>query len=64
MNLGHPADPTSKGDKGPKHAGEAGQARSASRTPRETRAAGSGLDCAKPNPDRGRVPPLTTGRTP
>ena len=41
-----------------------GQARSASRTPRKTRAARSGLDCSKPNPDRGIIAPLTTGRGP
>jgi hypothetical protein len=41
-----------------------GQARSARRTPREARAAGSGLDCSKPNPDRGIDHPLTTGRSP
>jgi hypothetical protein len=40
------------------------QARSASRTSRETRAAGSGLDCSKSNPDRGMDHPLTTGRSP
>jgi len=40
------------------------QARSASRTSRETRAARSGLDCSKSNPDRGILPPLTTGRSP
>ena len=41
-----------------------GQARSASRAPREARAARSGLDCSKPNPDRGIIAPLTTGRSP
>jgi hypothetical protein len=41
-----------------------GQARSAHRASRETRAARSELDCTKPNPDRGILPPLTTGRTP
>ena len=40
------------------------QARSANRTSRQTRAARSGLDCSKPNPDRGILPPLTTGRSP
>jgi hypothetical protein len=40
------------------------QARSATRTSRKTRAAGSGLDCSKPNPDRVTDHPLTTGRTP
>jgi hypothetical protein len=41
-----------------------GQARSANRTSRKTRAAGSGLDCSKSNPDRGKRPPLTMGRNP
>ena len=40
------------------------QARSATRTSRKTRAARSGLNCSKPNPDRVMDHPLTTGWTP